>query len=58
MKYTDMFDTYVKQYSLALFGGILGLSIAVILGYYEKVVVSHRSSHICDYADYDEWCAY
>lgn len=27
-----MFDTYSKQYSLALYGGILGLSIAVILG--------------------------
>ena len=32
MSYTDTFDTYAQQYSLLLFGSILGCAIAVILG--------------------------
>ena len=32
MSYTETFDTYAQQYSLVLFGSILGCGIAVILG--------------------------
>ena len=32
MNFTDIFDSYIQQYSLVIYGLILGCSIAVILG--------------------------